>query len=149
IFFFFQAEDGIRDFHVTGVQTCALPISAQANVILCPEALNRFEWYLVNTMEQLYKLVKMIDHANVRGMFDSHHANVEEKSFAQAIETIAPVLTHVHISENDRGTPGEGHINFDEVFATMVKTNYKGWLTIEAFSRNDPDFANAIGVWRE
>src|SRR5690606_40501729 len=25
--FFFQAEDGIRDFHVTGVQTCALPIS--------------------------------------------------------------------------------------------------------------------------
>src|SRR5690606_41400771 len=28
--FFFQAEDGIRDFHVTGVQTCALPISAAA-----------------------------------------------------------------------------------------------------------------------
>src|SRR5690606_39300974 len=27
ILFFFQAEDGIRDFHVTGVQTCALPIS--------------------------------------------------------------------------------------------------------------------------
>src|SRR5690606_40022110 len=27
-FFFFQAEDGIRDFHVTGVQTCALPIFA-------------------------------------------------------------------------------------------------------------------------
>src|SRR5690606_39589638 len=26
ILFFFQAEDGIRDFHVTGVQTCALPI---------------------------------------------------------------------------------------------------------------------------
>src|SRR5690606_40558288 len=28
-FFFFQAEDGIRDFHVTGVQTCALPIFIQ------------------------------------------------------------------------------------------------------------------------
>src|SRR5690606_40603428 len=27
VIFFFQAEDGIRDFHVTGVQTCALPIS--------------------------------------------------------------------------------------------------------------------------
>src|SRR5690606_41108524 len=32
IFFFFQAEDGIRDFHVTGVQTCALPISAQTGL---------------------------------------------------------------------------------------------------------------------
>src|SRR5690606_15035291 len=41
------------------------------------------------------------------------------------------------------------HINFDEVFATLAEINYKGWLTIEAFSRNDPDFANAIGVWRE
>src|SRR5690606_40661137 len=30
IFFFFQAEDGIRDFHVTGVQTCALPIYIRA-----------------------------------------------------------------------------------------------------------------------
>src|SRR5690606_40610405 len=30
--FFFQAEDGIRDFHVTGVQTCALPICGQAQV---------------------------------------------------------------------------------------------------------------------
>src|SRR5207302_7170174 len=31
VFFFFQAEDGIRDFHVTGVQTCALPISPVLN----------------------------------------------------------------------------------------------------------------------
>src|SRR3989475_5127996 len=31
LFFFFQAEDGIRDLTVTGVQTCALPISSRAN----------------------------------------------------------------------------------------------------------------------
>src|SRR5690606_30139397 len=33
VFFFFQAEDGIRDFHVTGVQTCALPILIVADFI--------------------------------------------------------------------------------------------------------------------
>src|SRR5690606_40554907 len=40
IVFFFQAEDGIRDFHVTGVQTCALPISGgvSAAAINCPSA---------------------------------------------------------------------------------------------------------------
>src|SRR5579883_2651711 len=32
-FFFFQAEDGIRDFHVTGVQTCALPISLMVSFL--------------------------------------------------------------------------------------------------------------------
>src|SRR5437879_8899233 len=34
-FFFFQAEDGIRDTSVTGVQTCALPISAAALELVC------------------------------------------------------------------------------------------------------------------
>src|SRR5690606_8895361 len=33
-FFFFQAEDGIRDFHVTGVQTCALPIWPLNGIVL-------------------------------------------------------------------------------------------------------------------
>src|SRR2546429_6575415 len=33
VFFFFQAEDGIRDVAVTGVQTCALPISAKADSV--------------------------------------------------------------------------------------------------------------------
>src|SRR5687768_17817804 len=36
LFFFFQAEDGIRDVAVTGVQTCALPISFRASVTLGP-----------------------------------------------------------------------------------------------------------------
>src|SRR5947208_6864900 len=45
LFFFFQAEDGIRDDLVTGVQTCALPISASPNtevefvVLVAPERL--------------------------------------------------------------------------------------------------------------
>src|SRR5256885_11806689 len=34
VFFFFQAEDGIRDYKVTGVQTCALPISTQRHLPL-------------------------------------------------------------------------------------------------------------------
>ncbi|MGJ8723632.1 MAG: sugar phosphate isomerase/epimerase family protein [Roseibacillus sp.] len=121
----------------------------QAGVTLTPESLNRFECYLCNTMAQLRHLVDLVDHPNVRGMFDSHHANIEEKSFTEAIEIIAPVMTHVHISENDRGTPGEGHIDFDEIFSAVAKTGYDGYYTIEAFSRDDVDFANAINVWRD
>ena len=123
--------------------------AAQAGITLGLKALNRFECYLCNTMEQLTRLVKTANHPNVKAMFDTHHANIEEKNFKQAILTIAPLLAHVHISENDRGTPGDGHVNFDEAFSNLAKINYQGWLTIEAFSRNDPDFANAIGVWRE
>lgn len=123
--------------------------AAQAGITLALEALNRFECYLCNTMEQLARLLKAADHPNVKAMFDTHHANIEEKKFSQGIQTIAPFLAHVHISENDRGTPGDGHINFAEAFSALAGINYTGWLTIEAFSRNDPDFANSIGVWRE
>lgn len=123
--------------------------AAQADITLALEALNRFECYLCNTMEQLLRLVKETAHPNVKAMYDTHHANIEEKKTAEAIHTIAPVLAHVHISENDRGTPGDGHVLWDETFSALANINYKGWLTIEAFSRNDPDFANSIGVWRE
>ena len=118
-------------------------------ILLTPEALNRFECYLANTMGQLAHLLSLVNHPNVQGMFDTHHANMEEKKLGLAIEHIGPRLRHVHISENDRGTPGSGHVDFDETFATLKKVGYSGWLTIEGFSRNDPDFANAIGVWRE
>jgi D-psicose/D-tagatose/L-ribulose 3-epimerase len=123
--------------------------AAQANITLALEALNRFETYLCNTMEQLTKLLTSVNHPNVKAMFDTHHANIEEKSFEQALSTISPLLAHVHISENDRGTPGDGQVRFDDAFSTLARINYKGSFTIEAFSRNDPDFANSIGVWRE
>ncbi len=123
--------------------------AAQANVTLGLEALNRFECYLCNTMDQLALLVTAVGHPNVKAMFDTHHAHIEEKNFTGALSTIAPLLVHVHISENDRGTPGDGQVNFEDAFSNLAKINYQGWLTIEAFSRNDPDFANSIGVWRE
>jgi D-psicose/D-tagatose/L-ribulose 3-epimerase len=40
-------------------------------------------------------------------------------------------------------------VHWDEAFSALSEINYKGWLTIEAFSRNDINFANAINVWRE
>jgi D-psicose/D-tagatose/L-ribulose 3-epimerase len=123
--------------------------AAQADITLALEALNRFECYLCNTMDQLTHLVSLANHPHVKAMYDTHHSNIEEKKITAALETIAPVLHHVHISENDRGTPGEGHVLWDETYSALAKINYQGWLTIEAFSRNDPDFANAINVWRE
>jgi D-psicose/D-tagatose/L-ribulose 3-epimerase len=121
----------------------------QAGVMLVPEALNRFECYLCNTMAQLRQLIELVDHPNVRAMFDTHHANIEEKSQVDAIKTIAPVLVHVHLSENDRGTPGSGHVDFGEALRALKKVKYDGWMMVEAFSRADPGFANAINVWRE
>lgn len=123
--------------------------AAQADITLCPEALNRFECYLINTMADLKDLLGKIDHPNVQAMYDTHHANIEEKSQQSAIETISQYLRHVHVSENDRGTPGKGAINWKEVFSALKNCNYSGWITIESFSTIIPEFANSINVWRD
>lgn len=121
----------------------------EGDIILTLEAVNRFETYLVNTMAQLLKLIELVDHPNVKAMYDTHHANIEEKEIYKPIKSISKHLTHVHISENDRGTPGYGLVHWDDVFKVLKQLDYKGWYTIESFSRADPDFANAINVWRE
>lgn len=127
----------------------AAEYAAEAKIMLCPEALNRFECYLYNTMADLKTLVEAVDHPNLGAMYDTHHSNIEEKSQSGSLKTIAPVLKHIHISENDRGTPGSGQVQWDDVFPTIKEIGYDGWLTIEAFSTIIPEFANAINVWRD
>ena len=100
-------------------------------------------------MADLKTLVTAVDHPNLGAMYDTHHSNIEEKSQSAALRTIAPYLKHIHISENDRGTPGSGQVQWEEVFKTIRDIEYDGWLTIEAFSTIIPEFANAINVWRD
>ena len=112
------------------------------------EALNRFECYFLNTMQQLNDYLDEVDHPHVKGMYDTFHANIEEKDPVGAIKTIRPHMVHVHISENDRGTPGKGHVPWDETYKALKKSKYDGWLTIEAFGRRIPALAAATRVWR-
>ncbi|MRI00541.1 TIM barrel protein [Kriegella sp. EG-1] len=126
----------------------AAEYAEKSNIILAPEAVNRFECYLYNTMADLKQMVEAVNHPNLGAMYDTHHSNIEEKSQSGALKTIAPVLKHIHISENDRGTPGSGQVQWDNVFPTIKEIGYDGWLTIEAFSTIIPEFANAINVWR-
>ncbi|MEZ5305045.1 MAG: sugar phosphate isomerase/epimerase [Verrucomicrobiales bacterium] len=122
---------------------------AQERSIKCAiEALNRFEAHFLNTMEQARAYVELVDHPNFGTMYDTFHANIEEKDPVGAIDTVFPVLNHVHISENDRGTPGRGHIDIKGAITKLKSLNYSGWMTIEAFGAALPDLAAATCVWR-
>jgi D-psicose/D-tagatose/L-ribulose 3-epimerase len=81
-------------------------------------------------------------------MYDTFHANIEEKSITDAVKSCADQMVHVHISENDRSTPGEGGVNWDESFAALKSIDYDGWFMIEAFGLALPDLAAATKIWR-
>jgi D-psicose/D-tagatose/L-ribulose 3-epimerase len=121
----------------------------KANVMLAIEYLNRFECYFLTTAVEARALVKRVNHPNFRSMYDTFHANIEEKNIPQTIHNFADSFVHVHISENDRGTPGTGHVHWDETFQALRQVKYDGWLVIEAFGRALPDLAAATRVWRD
>lgn len=120
----------------------------QAGVTLCLEAVNRFECYFVNTHGELARFAKAVDHPNCRVMYDTFHSHIEEKDTVKAIRSCADVLAHVHISENDRSTPGTGNIRWKKTFDTLHEIGYDGWLMIEAFGLALPELVAATKIWR-
>lgn len=122
--------------------------AGKAGVILGVECLNRFECYLLNTHADSAKFVREVGHPQCRMMYDTFHANIEEKSIEQAIAGCSDVLCHVHISENDRSTPGRGNVRWEENFDALRLINYHGWLMVEAFGLALPELAAATKIWR-
>ena len=120
----------------------------QAGVMLACEYLNRFETYLLTSAADIARFVKQVDHPNCLTMYDTFHANIEEKGIADAIRTAAPHTVHVHISENDRSTPGQGHVSWDETFDTLKEVGYDGWMVVEAFGLALPEISAATKIWR-
>ncbi len=113
------------------------------------EPLNRFETYFLNTAEDGARLAAAIDHPNVGILFDTFHANVEEKDVAAALHTVGPYLKHVHACENDRGTPGTGHTDWPGVFRELTALEYDGWVTIESFGFALGELSAAASIWRD
>ncbi len=117
-------------------------------ITLGVEALNRFETYLLNTHADSARFVREVDHPNARMMYDTFHANIEEKDIAQAIRDCHDVCALVHISENDRSTPGSGNVDWDTNFNTLKEVGYDGWMVVEAFGLALPELVAATKIWR-
>jgi len=120
----------------------------QVGVTLGLEFLNRFECYLLNHTADMVRFVREVNHPHCRMIFDTFHAHIEEKDPLGALEEAAPYLAMVHISENDRGTPGRGQIAWQELFSKLREIRFNGWLVVEAFGTALPALQAATKIWR-
>ena len=131
------------------VHRVAAAHAQSAGVRLAIEYLNRFECYFLTTLADAAAYVKRVGHPAFGTMYDTFHANIEEKDGPGGLRQAGDAVIHFHVSENDRGTPGSGHVPFLETFRSLRAIGYDGWLTIEAFGRALPDLAAATKVWRD
>jgi D-psicose/D-tagatose/L-ribulose 3-epimerase len=140
-------EDEIR--RVLDVHREVAEEARRHDLSLALEYLNRFECYFLNTAAAAAAYVRRVDHPNFKTMFDTFHANIEEENLPAAFSRNAKEIIHVHISNNDRGVPGRGHIDFGPIFKVIKSSGYNGWLTIEAFGRALPELVEPTRVWRD
>ena len=117
-------------------------------VSIAIEPLNRFETYFLNTAADASKFVQEINHPSIGILFDTFHANLEEKDVPKAIISCNSLITHFHISENDRGIPGTGHLDWRRISDALQRISYGGYLVIETFGYALPGLSRAASIWR-
>jgi D-psicose/D-tagatose/L-ribulose 3-epimerase len=122
--------------------------AGQRGVQLAIEPLNRFETDFINTVEQGLDLVGRVGATNVGLLVDTFHMNIEEKDIPAAIRKAGSKVFHFHSCENDRGTPGAGHVEWKEVVSALREINYQGPVVIEAFTTEITEIARAVSLWR-
>ncbi|WP_237072660.1 sugar phosphate isomerase/epimerase family protein [Pseudaestuariivita rosea] len=112
------------------------------------EPVNRYENHLINTGWQARDMIERIGADNIFIHLDTYHMNIEEKGAANGILDAREHLRYIHLSESDRGTPGEGCCDWDEIFAALSAIEFKGGLAMESFINMPPEIAYGLSVWR-
>ncbi len=113
------------------------------------EPLNRFETFFLNTAADALRLCQEVAHPRIGILYDTFHANIEEKNQGAAIRLLGKHIFHVHTCENDRGIPGSGPIDWPGVIAALKDIGYDDWLVIESFGPGIKEIAAAACIWRD
>jgi len=122
--------------------------AADLGVSIGLEPCNRYETHLLNTAEQGLRLFDRIGESNLVLHLDTYHMNIEEKGIGHAVEIAGRSASYIHLSESDRGVPGTGTVDWDDVFAAVAKAGFDRDLVIESFITLPPAIASALCVWR-
>jgi D-psicose/D-tagatose/L-ribulose 3-epimerase len=136
------------DLAVAGLTTAG-KMAADFGVTMAIEPLNRFETDLINTSEQVKRLIRDIDLPSVKIHLDTFHMHIEEKNIYDAIVLAGDDLVYLDTSESDRGTPGKGQVYWTEVARALNDINYRGDCIIESFTPACEEIADAAAIWRD
>jgi len=122
--------------------------AGRRGIRLALEILNRFETHFMNTAAQARAYADRVDHPAFGIMYDTFHAHIEEKDQPAAIAHVGEQMHVLHVSENDRGVPGTGQVDFPAVLRAAKAAGFDGPVVVEAFGSGLPELAAATRVWR-
>jgi D-psicose/D-tagatose/L-ribulose 3-epimerase len=118
-------------------------------VTIALEPMSHFRTHLVNTPQQLMKLIGLADHPNLRTLFDTYHAVTEIRDYAEGLRALGPRLLAVHACENDRGVPGGGLVPWEAVFGALAEIGFDDYIGLETYNSSLNDFAFERGMFHD
>lgn len=120
----------------------------ERNITVAPEPINRYESYVFTAAEEVLNLIDTVGADNIGLHLDTFHMNIEERNFYEPVLQAGNRLKHLHITESDRGMPGEGNVHWDDLFRALAEINYQGPLVLENFSSSIKELVGPTSLWR-
>ena len=124
-------------------------VAQEQRVNLCVEVVNRFESPLVNTCAEAVRVVDAVRSPRVGIHLDTFHMNIEEADMGKAIRLAGKRLIHFHACENNRALPGQGHIDWVEIFAALQAIGYENPIVMESLPGPYGSMAGRLNIWRK
>lgn len=116
-------------------------LAGAKGVSIVIEPVNRYEINFVNTLEEGAALVEKVNRPNIGLMPDVFHMNIEDAGIGRCLAQYGHLIRYVHLADSNRQAPGQGHMDFDDIFEGLKKARFDDWAAIEILPRPDPDTA--------
>ena len=113
----------------------------EKGIILLLEATNRYENNVLNTARDLRQFIENNHLTHTLALMDVFHMNIEEADLLTSLDTIQPVLGHIHIADNNRMYPGAGCFPFSPFIEKLRIIGYDGFLSLECLPLPDSETA--------
>ncbi len=103
----------------------------------------------MNTVDECKSFIVSNHLSNVGICADLFHMNIEEGNLGASIENADKLLKNFHISDSNRRGIGYGHLNFNEIYQSLLKIHYSGPLALEAWALNKNPYNNQNNSFTE
>ncbi len=113
------------------------------------EPVNRSETFFIRTAADAKEFCEDVGHPCIGVTLDTFHANIEEKSMPAAIDRLGFHLKHMHVSENDRGVIGTGHLDTAGCITALNRIGYEGYLMLEGFGYSEAETSAPGSLWAD
>tara|TARA_B100000686_G_scaffold61145_1_gene65735 strand:- start:448 stop:1257 length:810 start_codon:yes stop_codon:yes gene_type:complete len=139
-----EREESLKWMHDAFKESSDYAASKGTRVLFEPQ--HRFSVNFGFTAQDGMEFIKEINSPGIGIMLDTFHMNVEDTSFSESFFDSKDHLGIIHVADNNRLYPGNGHIPWSDLISSLQSINYEGYLSLQIKMVPDFETAAKLGI---